>query len=283
MLVLEGTKRFSTFCYNYPSYGISERARRVLVAQDLDQKCQMIDALVKEYREGTLSVDTVVGHVPDYPGRPNTYSSRSIPPSSSSKAAKFPVAVVMLHGICHAESYAVDLFLDLLARFGQKSAELPQAFYDDFVEVCRQEADHFSKWRDRLGELGVEYGALPTHDGLWRAAYETRGDLLERLCVINMVHEARGLDTYPLSRKKLVNARDLESVAIIDKNFEEEIEHVSKGVRWFTYVCEQRRLDAKATFQAIVKSYMKLPLKGPFNEEARDRAGFHRSWYMELT
>ena len=35
--------------------------------------------------------------------------------------------------------------------------------------------------RDRLEALGSHYGALPAHEGMWRAAEDTAGALLARL------------------------------------------------------------------------------------------------------
>jgi uncharacterized ferritin-like protein (DUF455 family) len=98
-----------------------------------------------------------------------------------------------------------------------------------------------------------------------------------------MVHEARGLDTASASIRKLKIVKDVVSEQILLKNFEEEIEHVQKGVRWFTYVAEkQRHLEAKTVFQDTIRRTMKLPLKGPFNFEARKKAGFPIDWFQEL-
>lgn len=253
----------------------------VLMSSNLEEKCRLCSKLRDEWVAGDLEIVTPDERdVPDYPERPSCMIRDDADAKSTPKVS---ATVSMLHGICHAESYAIDLFVDLLARFGREHSDtLPRDFFDDFVEVCFQEACHFASWRDRLGALACDYGSLPVHDGLWRAAYETRNDLLERLAIINMVHEARGLDTYPLSRKKLVNARDDDSVRILDHNYAEEVTHVRKGVTWFSRVCEQRGLVPKATFQEIVGRYMKLPLKGQFNHEARSEAGFDSSWYQEL-
>jgi uncharacterized ferritin-like protein (DUF455 family) len=297
MAALFATKRFSVLeCGRYEDFGtLRVRALEILTTNDLQEKVDRVKALHKDWFLGRVPIahmhlggdliDDGTFAVPDFPGRPSPLeddagdgAGASVKPKSKPSAS-----AALLHGICHAESYAIDLFVDLLARFGTRAAMLPKTFYDDFIEVCRQEADHYFKWHERLEDMGVTYGTLPVHDGLWRAAYETRGDLLERLAVINMVHEARGLDTYPMSRKKLSNARDTKSVAILDKNFSEEITHVAKGVFWFTFVCEQRSLEPKAMFQEIVLKHIKLPLKGPFNFEARAQANFDKSWYSDLS
>lgn len=104
---------------------------------------------------------------------------------------------------------------------------MPRAFFDDWVKVAGEEAKHYSLWHARLGELGKTYGYvparrccgvcilvcarpvgaciprmgryIPAHATLWDSAEKTAGDILERLAIVHMVHEARGLDTYALA------------------------------------------------------------------------------------
>jgi uncharacterized ferritin-like protein (DUF455 family) len=130
--------------------------------------------------------------------------------------------------------------------------------------------------------MNCPYGSLQVHEGLWRSAQETSGSLLSRLAVINMLHEARGLDTFPLSLEKFVRSRDTQSEMILRQNCEEEVEHVACGFRWFNFLCRREGLDPIPTFQGIVRQYHIGPLKGPFNVEARRRAGLTEEWYMPL-
>ena len=49
--------------------------------------------------------------------------------------------LILLHlrcSLCHIESWAVDLALDAVARFGLRDQRciLPKAFFDDFVGAC---------------------------------------------------------------------------------------------------------------------------------------------------
>ena len=54
-----------------------------------------------------------------------------------------------------------------------------------------------------------------------------------------------------------------------------------KGVKWFNYACETKQLHPKQTFQNIVKQKLGK-LKGPFNMNARKKAGFTTDWFQEL-
>jgi uncharacterized ferritin-like protein (DUF455 family) len=96
--------------------------------------------------------------------------------------------------IAHAESYAIDLMWDIMCRFGPTIPSLPRSFYDDFVRIANEEAQHYLSWANRLLDLDCHYGALPGHDGLWDSAKETSHDILARLALVHLVHEARGLD-----------------------------------------------------------------------------------------
>lgn len=56
-------------------------------------------------------------------------------------------------------------------------------------------------WVDRLRDFGIEYGQLPGTQTLWDAATATSDDVMARLALVNLLHEARGLDTFVNSHK----------------------------------------------------------------------------------
>lgn len=215
--------------------------------------------------------------VPDHPCREEFDVGDVISGSSVGKRA----VETSIHGICHAESYAVDLFWDCIARF--TGANMPIQFYDEQCHIARQEAQHFLSWRARLEGGPCPYGSLPTHKGLWRSAAATSHDLLHRLAIINMMHEARGLDTYALTMDKFKRVADDSSAAILAHNFEEEVYHVATGVKWFRFLCDREGKDPVETFQSLVRIHHSAPLRGPFNKNARERAGMTEEWYLPLT
>lgn len=107
--------------------------------------------------------------------------------------------------------------------------------------------------------------------------------MLARLAVINLTHEAKGLDSYSKTREKFIKSKDEISVAVLDNNYREEIGHVAAGVKWFTYLCDERGISPVETFHDLSRKYFKGKLKPPFNESARDAAGLTEEWYMPLT
>jgi uncharacterized ferritin-like protein (DUF455 family) len=185
--------------------------------------------------------------------------------------------IALLHALAHIELNAVDLAWDIQARFVGDG--LPREFFDDWVMVASEEAEHFTLLAERLGALGAAYGDLPAHDGLWDAAAATAGDLLARLAIVPLVLEARGLDVTPPIAARLARAGDRDSARLLERIYRDEIGHVAIGARWFRRLCAARGLDPQAAFRDRVSRFFRGELKPPFNRVARDAAGFPAAWY----
>jgi uncharacterized ferritin-like protein (DUF455 family) len=151
------------------------------------------------------------------------------------------------------------------------------------MQVAFEEAKHFRMVRQRLNDLGADYGDLPAHDGLWQAAHDTRNDLTARLAVVPLILEARGLDVTPALQAKMRETGDHESAAVLDVIYEDEKGHVAVGAKWFRFLCARQRKDPAQTFQALVRANFRGPLKAPFNDIARAEAGLTPSFYRSMT
>jgi uncharacterized ferritin-like protein (DUF455 family) len=256
---------------------LSDAARAVITEPDPADKVTLTRAFAAAWACGDIAT---VGRValPDRPARPMAPELR--PPREMPKRNPRGEAgrVAFLHAICHIELNAIDLAWDIVGRF--TGEDLPRAFYDDWVAVARDEADHFGMLSRRLDELGAAYGDLPAHDGLWEAATSTADDLLARLALVPMVLEARGLDTTPTAVRRLRDAGDTISADILETIGTEEIPHVAAGVRWFEFLCTKRGLDPVPAFQGLVAERFRGSLKPPFNEAARTEAGFSPQYYQ---
>jgi len=98
-----------------------------------------------------------------------------------------------------------------------------------------------------------------------------------------MVLEARGLDVTPAMIKRLDSFGDTQSADALRIIYEEEVDHVRAGHRWFSYMCEKQNLDVRDQYQHLVKKHFKGHLKPPFNSEARDKAGLPEDFYLPLS
>ena len=177
---------------------------------------------------------------------------------------------VLMHAIAHIEFNAINLALDAAYRFRDQ----PLEFYGDWIGVAADEARHFSMIRDYLLELGCDYGDFPAHNGLWDMAVKTGHDVIARMAMVPRVMEARGLDVTPAMIEKLQRAGDSRAVSILTVIYEEEIEHVRIGSKWFHRLCTARGYEPGSTFLQLIDTYLYGDLKGPFNTEARLLAGF---------
>ncbi len=178
--------------------------------------------------------------------------------------------VALVHAVAHIEFNAINLALDAAWRF----RGMPPGYYDDWLRVARDEARHFGWLRQRLLDMGSDYGELEAHNGLWEAAVKTAADPLVRMALVPRVLEARGLDVTPGMINRLARSGDHETVAILERILEEEVCHVEIGSRWYHYLCAQRELDADALFPRLLDEYMQVRPRGPFNFPARRAAGF---------
>jgi uncharacterized ferritin-like protein (DUF455 family) len=254
-------------------------AAAILAAADPAEKVALSRALARRWRQGGMPVGRVVP--PERPARPERPALQ--PPREMKRRRNLggPAGrIALLHALAHMELNAIGLAWDIVARFS--GGGLPGAFFDDWVGVAAEEAEHFALLDARLVELGGEYGALPAHDGLWEAAAATAGDLLARLAIVSLVLEARGLDVTPAMIARLEQAGDRDSAAILGRLYQDEISHVAVGARWFEHLCRARGSDPIAAFQDCVRRYFSGALKPPFNRAARDAAGLPVSYYAPL-
>ena len=92
------------------------------------------------------------------------------------------------------EFNAIDLALDAVFRF----RDMPCHYYDDWLGIAAEEAEHFQLVQTYLAKLGYAYGDFPAHNGLWDMACATAHDvlaLIERARAT--VEEASGIRLVP--------------------------------------------------------------------------------------
>lgn len=208
---------------------------------------------------------------PGRPERPRLVHPKHLPKrglgSTTGRAA-------FLHAIAHIELNAVDLAWDAVYRFRDFPADVAAEFAADFVRTADDEARHFQLLAARLAELGHAYGDFDAHNGLWEMAEKTADSALARMALVPRVLEARGLDVTPGLIERLRNVGDAESIAVLEVILREEVAHVAAGSRWFRWLCERDGLKPWPTFAGLVRAQASRAVQGPFNWEARRRAGF---------
>ena len=241
-----------------------------LAAKSIEEKIARTATLQQAWLEGSL-VASPQEALPDLePGRPE--HPRLVHPRQLKRRSLHTEGGrrALIHALTHIEFNAINLALDAVCRF----QTLPAEYYTDWLQVAVEESRHFQLLRERLHELGMNYGDLPAHDGLWDMARRTAHDPLARMALVPRVLEARGLDVTPGMIGQLQTHGDAATAAILEIILRDEIGHVAIGSRWFGFLCRQRGLEAETTFHELVDQYFHGQLRGPFNRPARLQAGF---------
>ncbi len=258
----------------FPSLTVGAVA--VLSAADPAEKCRLTRAVAEAWTSGALPT-IGAAEPPDRPARPARPELR--PPREMPKRSTGPGKGRggLLHALAHIELTAIDLAWDIVARFVADSP--PKAFYDDWVQVAVDEALHFEMLEREMDKVGLAYGDLPAHDGLWEAATKTAGSLSARLAIVPCTHEARGLDTTPATLERLRAGGETALADALDIIYHDEITHVRAGTRWLAWVAEGRGTTPEALFHEEIARHYKGGLKPPFNDTARAEAGMSPDWY----
>jgi len=180
----------------------------------------------------------------------------------------------LVHAIAHIEYSAIDLALDAVYRFPQMN----MAYKVDWLVVADDEIRHYKMLLELLVELGYKYGDFPVHCGLFDAAEHTANSVLDRMAIVPRYYEASGLDVNPQIVKKLDNRRKIPIVKkLIDALniiYDEEIEHVQKGDKWFKDLCKEQGLNQSVYFDILERYKLTSKHRPHLNVEARKEAGF---------
>lgn len=216
-------------------------------------------------------IPTVIG----IPGRPDI---ELVPPAQLRQRSVHTVEgrAILIHALAHIEFNAINLALDAAWRF----QALGPAFVRDWIGVAIEEAYHYRLIAERMAQLGIAYGDLPAHDGLWRIAEQTADAVLARMALVPRLMEARGLDALPPIFRSFQGIGDKATLRVLSIIARDEVRHVALGDAWFRRLCEAQSLPVAETYQRLIVTYDVPRPRPPFNEAARRAAGFEAS---ELT
>jgi uncharacterized ferritin-like protein (DUF455 family) len=249
-----------------------DAAAHCLACTDVARKVESTHATAAALSSGELAIDMDAAPpdsigTPGRPQRPQLVSPRKLAQRGLGSAEG---RAALVHAVAHIEFNAINLAWDAVYRF----RGMPDDYYRDWVQVADDEARHHALLVARLAELGHAYGDFDAHDGLWDMAVRTADSCLARMALVPRVLEARGLDVTPGMIARLRAVGDEATVAILETILREEVAHVAAGSRWFAWCCEREGVDAAATVHRLLEQHMRGSLRGPFNVDARLRAGF---------
>lgn len=251
------------------SISLFHECQKALACKDIEEKPQRVLKAFKAFLNGKLfeRPDTIANDSVGFPDQLEWVAPKALARRKTSQAKG---RVALMHAIGHIEFNAINLALDAICRF----PGLPQTFYCDWFKVAAEESYHFQLIDQYLRNHGYGYGDFPVHNGLWQMAQDTAYDPMVRMACVPRLLEARGLDVAPTMALKLQQQGDVVAAEILNIIFQDEIEHVRVGNRWYHYFCQKRGIDPLETFKQCVAQHAADFLRGPYNTNARQAAGF---------
>ncbi|ANI99153.1 hypothetical protein A8O14_03005 [Polynucleobacter wuianus] len=252
---------------------LRQAALEILAITDAQIKVGRVSQLFDEYQAQRItlnSLEVLSERNLDLPGRP--IKPELIPPLQVPKRRMDTVEgrVSLLHSLVHIEFNAINLALDAIWRF----SDMPQQYYEDWLKVAKEESYHFTIMNEYIQLFGFTYGDFPAHNSLWEMVERTKDAVIARMALVPRTMEARGLDAVPMIRDRFKQIKEARAVEILEIILRDEVGHVAIGNHWFNFLCVKESLSPISAYRDLAKKYCAPKLRGPFNMEARRRAGF---------
>ena len=252
---------------------LRETARAILANTDVQLKVERLQHVFDEYQQQRIHLDVSKEYLADHlslPGRPQ--KPELVPPLEVPKRRMDTIEgrASLLHSLAHIEFNAMNLALDAIWRF----PNMPKQYYEDWLKVAKEEAYHFSLVNEHMQSYGFAYGDFLAHNSLWEMVERTTDAVIARMALVPRTMEARGLDAVPGIRDRFKQIKDAKAVEILEIILHDEIGHVFIGNRWFNFLCAKDNLSPITTYRDLARQYRAPTLRGPFNVEARQQAGF---------
>ena len=252
---------------------LRQAALEILAITDAQIKVGRVSQLFDEHQAQRItlnSLEVLSEQNLELPGRPS--KPELIPPLQVPKRKMDTVEgrVSLLHSLAHIEFNAINLALDAIWRF----SDMPQQYYEDWLKVAKEESYHFTIVNEYIQSFGFTYGDFPAHNSLWEMVERTKDAVIARMALVPRTMEARGLDAVPMIRDRFKQIKEARAVEILEIILRDEVGHVAIGNQWFNFLCQKDNLSPISAYRDLARKYCAPKLRGPFNLEARRRAGF---------
>ena len=184
----------------------------------------------------------------------------------------------LLHFFANHELLATELMALVLLKF----PDAPKAFRSGVLQTLKEEQNHTRMYLRRLEQLGLKFGDHPVNGFFWRmiSGVASPMDYVSRL---SLTFEQANLDYSKFYADRFAMIGDEASQKLMRQIYEDEIGHVSYGLKWF-----RKWKDPEVDDWQAFEAGLHLPLSAnrakaePFNREGRQRAGLTDSFIDEL-
>lgn len=257
---------------------IRDFAERVLFAGTLEEKLAGPEGVLTDVSPGPALTKT-----PDAPGRPEflRFAGRgeTPPPPKGAELETEEGRAILLHLFANHELLAVELMALALLKF----PDAPPAFRRGLLRTLREEQEHTRLYMERMKACGLRFGDLPVNGFFWRniADMESPLDYVSRF---SLTFEQANLDYARHYGGLFRNFGDLDTAALLDRIYRDEIAHVGYGLKWF----RRWKAGGVSDWDAWAGG-MRFPLSparargnAPFNREGRLKAGLDPAFIDRL-
>ncbi len=185
---------------------------------------------------------------------------------------------LVLHFFANHELLALELMALALLKF----PDAPEKFRRGLVQTLKDEQEHVRLYKERMAEIGVEFGQIPVSDYFWKAIAPMQSPR-DFVTGLSLTLEQANLDYAVHYAKVYQRLDDGATAAILQQVYKDEIGHVKHGLIWFERWRDEGLSQWDAYERALQAPLSPVRAKGiGFNREGRLRAGLQAAYIDEL-
>ena len=256
---------------------IREFAERILFGDRWQDKLIDLD----RYEDARPGADFVT---PDAPGRPQGlrldewHGREKMRFRDVGKLHSEKERGLVLHFFANHELLALELMALALLKF----PAAPEKFRRGLVQTLKDEQEHVRLYKERMAEIGVEFGQIPVSDYFWKAIAPMQSPR-DFVTGLSLTLEQANLDYAVHYAQVYQRLDDGATAAILQQVYKDEIGHVKHGLIWFERWRDEGLSQWDAYEQALQPPLSPVRAKGiGFNREGRLKAGLDAAYIDEL-
>jgi uncharacterized ferritin-like protein (DUF455 family) len=255
---------------------LREFAEQVLFSSNLEEKLRPPEEITDRHPGTVLEA-------PAMPGRPPTLVFKA----AGSGKNEFPGLSgleperergKLLHFFANHELLATELMALVLLRF----PDAPPAFRAGVLRTLKEEQIHTRMYLRRMEQYGIGFGELPVSGFFWRAV-SNMASPIDYVASLSLTFEQANLDFCGHFSRAFDRLGDGATAKLLQRIYEDEIEHVAYGLQWFRKWKHPGQSDWDAFCRALKFPLSPQRAKGfTLNVEGRRRAGLDPDFIANL-
>lgn len=254
---------------------VQEYAKLVLLGESLEDKLLSPNIITD------FSVQNNFVNIPEYPGRSKRLqiSNEQIKFPKKGSLAFDDKKGLALHFFANHELLAIEMMASAILMFDLK--EDNEKFLKGLLKTISDEQKHFSLYKNRMNDFGVDFGDFPLGDFFWKQVHKLKSPS-SFYALIALTFEAANLDFAEYYRDVFIDIEDDRTAKILDIVLEDEISHVAIGNNWLNKWKEDKDIW-DFYLESLPNLITPARAKGmTFNRHARVKAGLKDTFIEKM-